>query len=184
MIKIDADSSQIEQLFPAFIAVDTALAITAVGPAVKRLLPESAIGEFFLEHFESEDQIFAEYPYKYFHNDSRIEIQARSNGLKLQGVALSVETGLLLALRPSVDQFFGATSGILISDFALDDPTVHGLLMFSLHRALVEDQRQVALELAYERQKSIDLLNRISRIAGFISHDFNNFLSIIRLNCD
>jgi len=40
----------------------------------------------------------------------------------------------------------------------------------------------VALELDRARQLSQDLSERISRSAGFLAHDFNNFISIIKLH--
>jgi nitrogen-specific signal transduction histidine kinase len=57
-------------------------------------------------------------------------------------------------------------------------------MLVGMQRAMIEDSRSVAMELAYERQRSFDLLDRISRVAGFMAHDFNNFLSIIKLNCE
>lgn len=56
--------------------------------------------------------------------------------------------------------------------------------MFSIQRAVLEEQRVVALELDRARQLSQDLGDRISRSSGILDHDFNNLLSIIKLNCD
>lgn len=56
--------------------------------------------------------------------------------------------------------------------------------MFSIQRAVLEEQRVVALELDRARQLSQDLGDRISRSSGILDHNFNNLLSIIKLNCD
>lgn len=49
---------------------------------------------------------------------------------------------------------------------------------------MLEEAQATAIELAHERQRSADLLERTSQLAGYMAHDFNNLLSIIRLNTD
>lgn len=183
-MKLDAEIDQLARLFPSFVAVDASLTITAVGPAIERCLPSVAIGTGLFEHLELQGGLQTDSSPEYFAQLPRVMLWDRAADLKLQGEVLRSGTGFFLALRHSPEQYLNASKGLQISDFAPDDPAVYGLLMFSLQHALLEEQRQVAVELVNERQKSVDLFNRISRVAGYVAHDFNNFLSIIKLNCD
>jgi nitrogen-specific signal transduction histidine kinase len=57
-------------------------------------------------------------------------------------------------------------------------------MLISLQRAMLEESQATAIELAHERERSTSLLERTDRVAGYMGHDFNNLLSIIRLNAD
>jgi nitrogen-specific signal transduction histidine kinase len=57
-------------------------------------------------------------------------------------------------------------------------------MLISLQRAMLEESQATAIELAHERERSASLLERTDRVAGYMGHDFNNLLSIIRLNAD
>jgi signal transduction histidine kinase len=71
-----------------------------------------------------------------------------------------------------------------LSDFGYADPAMLSTMLIALQRAMLEESQATAIELAYERQRSAELLERTSRVAGYMAHDFNNLLSIIRLNSD
>jgi signal transduction histidine kinase/CheY-like chemotaxis protein len=182
-MKLRASASQLARLFPSYILVDNSLSVTATGPSVQRRFPSLEIGSKLEDHFgpagtmrgsRLQDHIFQSNPFA---------IAEHSSGSELQGEAIECETGYFLALRIAPDQYLKTGSSLEISDFTTADPAVHGLLLFGLQQALLEDQRQAAHDQVIERQKSIDLLDRISRISAYIAHDFNNILSIIRLNC-
>lgn len=183
-MKLQAEVSQLARLFPSYIVVDSVLSVIGAGPSIQRRFPGLSLGSKLHEHFRSVDEMQAAPLSELVAQLGPLTISEQSSGAKLFGEVLVCESGFFLALRVAADQYLKESSNLEISDFALDDPAIHGLLLFSLQRALLEDQREVSLELVRARQKSIDLLDRISRVAGYIAHDFNNFLSIIRLNCD
>lgn len=183
-MKIDTGLPQLSRLFPSYIVLDSGFEIVDFGPSVRRHFPHLAVGNRFDAHFENVGAAPSPALLDLVAGFQPISISEISTGALLQGEVMACGAEFFLALRVSLDKYLTERSDLDISDFAPNDPLVHGLLRLSMQRALLEDQRQVALELARERQKSVDLLNRISRISGYIAHDFNNFLSIIRLNCD
>ena len=71
-----------------------------------------------------------------------------------------------------------------MNDFGYADPVVLSVMLISLQRAMLEESQATAIELAHERERSASLLERTDRVAGYMGHDFNNLLSIIRLNAD
>lgn len=71
-----------------------------------------------------------------------------------------------------------------MNDFGYAGPVVLSTMLISLQRAMLEESQATAIELAHERERSASLLERTDRVAGYMGHDFNNLLSIIRLNAD
>lgn len=73
-------------------------------------------------------------------------------------------------------QYGGAASvGALTHDNAV---------LIELQKGLISEAVESALELDKARLHSQDLLHNISEICGFLAHDFNNYLSIISMNCE
>lgn len=178
------DDKQLLRLFPLFIEFDKCFNITKISPAFSSYISKTLIGTGVFDLFEFSGDHAISPLHENFAELRHVKLLVRSTGESLEGEVLAFDTGFILVIRLRPDQYLSLNSELEISNFATDDPIVHGILLFSLQRALLEEQKQVATELVNERQKSVDLLNRINRVAGYISHDFNNFLSIIRLNCD
>lgn len=179
-MKIQLALEQRDAIFPANIVLGNDLRVVKVGPAISGRFPGLAPGEAILDHFRPRAASIQELSGK----SMVLQLDAVHSEQTLSGWVIPFQSGYFLALRLSPANYSLENSGLQITDFAADDPAVHALLMFSIQRALLEEQRLVALELDRARQLSQDLGERLSRAAGFIAHDFNNFLSIIKLNCD
>lgn len=177
---------QISALLPAFLHIDPFLNISAFGPGISRHLPHVRIGmpcdeAFSIVNFDTA-QFFRE-------GGEGREVQAvhmisRVGDLHLSGAAVFHEAGCLLAVRFALSEEILAGGSMNLSDFGHADPAILSTMLIALQRAMLEESQATAIELAHERQRSTDLLERTSRVAGYMAHDFNNLLSIIRLNTD
>lgn len=176
--------AQLARLFPAFIAVDGGLAITAVGPSLQRQLPGLSPGAPISRAFDWSGEFSRDSLLPLADRAETIVLVSRCGKVRLSGTVLRDDEGFVFALRHAPTDFLSAINRLQICDFGPDDPLVSGLMLAGLQRAMIEESREVALDLVRERQRSLELLERISRAAGFIAHDFNNFLSIIRLNSE
>lgn len=179
-MKINLALEQSDAIFPANIVLGNDLQVIKVGPVISARFPQLVPGEAILDHFQPTSASIQELSGK----SMVLHLKALHSERTLSGWVIPFESGYLLALRIAPVNYSLENSGLQITDFAADDPAVHTLLMFSIQRALLEEQRLVALELDRARQLSQEMGDRISRAAGFMAHDFNNFLSIIKLNCD
>jgi signal transduction histidine kinase/CheY-like chemotaxis protein len=183
-LKVSLNEEQRNTIFPANIAIDVNYIIISIGPVAPRLVPDLKLGGYLFDYITSGHESDKDYLSLASGSNKLIRFEPRGAGSPLVGWVVPSELGYILVLRISPDNFLLDGSNLQISDFAPGDPFVHGLLMFTLQRAMIEEQKASTKELAASRQKTENLLNRFSRIAGFMAHDFNNFLSIIRLNCD
>lgn len=172
------------EIFPANILIDKSGQILSKGPVVKRLYPNIAPSQNVSDHFyilASDQSIPID---KLNEIRGLVRLEPKGPGTSLSGWLIGTQDGYFLALRVSPNTYMLDGTSLEISDFAPGDPFVHGLMMFTMQRALIEEQKTATIELSKARQISEDLLERFSRISGFMAHDFNNFLSIIRLNCE
>lgn len=102
----------------------------------------------------------------------------------LFGAAVFEKTGCILAVRHVLSEESMNNGALHMNDFGYADPVVLSVMLISLQRAMLEESQATAIELAHERERSASLLERTDRVAGYMGHDFNNLLSIIRLNAD
>lgn len=183
-MKVSLGCASRNTIFPAHILLDHDLRVIDTGRLVARQFPDLVAGSFIHEHFRvtssGEDVALA----LLVESGALLELESKDERAGFFGWVLPCESGYFLVLRLGLEDYSLDNSALQISDFAPRDPTVHGLLMFTLQRALLDEQRQVTCELVDAQRKSYELLERFSRISGYLAHDFNNFLSIIRLNCD
>ena len=174
---------QIGALLPAFLHIDKRLNISAMGPGISRHLPHVQIGMPCDEAFN-----IVNFDTAHFFQEGRdiqpLSLIAREGDVHLRGAAIFHEGGCLLAVRFAVSEEMFADSAMNLSDFGHADPVILSTMLIVLQRAMLEESQATAIELAHERQRSTDLLERTSRVAGYMAHDFNNLLSIIRLNTD
>lgn len=184
MIRVDIDETRLGRLFPAFLLVDAAGTILSTGPALRRHMPELALAARLAEQFRIEAGDGTVPLAALADSGQLVQLVALQSGMRLSGSVIALDRGYLFAMRYVPSQFALGAENLQMSDFGPDDPMVPGLLLVGLQKALLEESRSIAAELSRERQRSLELLERISRTAGFMAHDFNNFLSIIRLNAD
>jgi len=180
MIKI----RQITQLFPAYVRVNHDGVIVAVGPYYDRYTDEKFVGEHLCEVFSSQTHWRLEDLKRVPELGEPIRLHFGKSDLLLQGMVVPITGGYLLAVNliPTADAIIKGQ--LQINDFGLGDPLASGMLSIIMQQASLEDARKSAQALAIEQERTSALLDRISRMAGYVAHDFNNFLSIIELNCD
>lgn len=183
-MRIFLNEHQRNTIFPANICIDKNFNILSTGPIVPRLVHDLKLGGYLFDYIVSGHANDEDYLSSASGNHKLVRFEPKGAGSALVGWVVPSDLGYILVLRLSPDNFLLDGSNLQISDFAPGDPFVHGLLMFTMQRAMIEEQKALTIELSASRQKTENLLNRLSRIAGFMAHDFNNFLSIIRLNCD
>lgn len=174
---------QIGALLPAFLHIDQQLNISAMGPGIMRHLPHVRIGMPCAEAFNIVNYDTAQF-FQEGVNVQPVSLIARDSDVHLSGAAIFHEAGCLLAVRFAITEEMFADSSMDLSDFGHADPVILSTMLIVLQRAMLEESQANAIELAHERQRSTDLLERTSRVAGYMAHDFNNLLSVIRLNTD
>lgn len=113
-----------------------------------------------------------------------LTLRSRTKGFAFGGSVLQTSRGFLLAMNIVPDMLALERGELKISDFSPDDPAVQALMTAKIQSAMIVESRGIAEELAKERQRGLYLLERVRRVTGFMAHDFNNYLSIIKLNCD
>jgi len=182
-VKLNLSDEQIGEILPAFLHVDRHLKISAVGPSLSRHIPGLQVGMPCADVLK-----IVNYDLWSFFKDGRgvrpIQVALLCCEVHLYGNAVFHEDGCLLAVRfaPSVEFF--AASGLDLSDFSHADPVILSTMLIAIQRAMLEESQNAAIEIATERQRVADLLERAGRIEGYLAHDFNNILSIIELNAD
>ena len=180
---LTVSEKQIGALLPAFLNVDAFLNISAIGPGISRHLPHVRIGMPCDEAFS-----IVNFDTAQFFREGReirpVHLISRVGDLSLSGAAVFHEAGCLLAVRFALSEKIFADGSMDLSDFGYADTGMLSTMLIALQRAMLEESQATAIELANERQRSADLLERTSRVAGYMAHDFNNLLSIIRLNSD
>lgn len=183
-MRLDLSLERLEKLFPAFIVISDDYHLKAFGRSLGRQIPELRLGQLMSEHFRGVRPERGTSLAEMAETGDMLQVMSHDGRVRLSGSVLASDGDWLLALRNVPSDFTMDTHDLEISDFGHDDPVVAGLMLFALQRAMLEDAQEISVNLARERQRSMDLLERISRVSGFMAHDFNNFLSIIRLNAD
>jgi signal transduction histidine kinase len=174
---------QIGALLPAFLHIDKQMNISAMGPGILRHLPHVRMGMPCAEAFNIVNYDTAQF-FQEGANVQPVSLIARDSDVHLNGAAIFHDAGCLLAVRFAITEDMFADSSMDLSDFGHADPVILSIMLIVLQRAMLEESQANAIELAHERQRSADLLERTSRVAGYMAHDFNNLLSVIRLNTD
>ncbi len=179
---LQLDFDRLFSLFPAGLVFDQVGQVQRTGPSLAAHLPGLAAGALVHEHFRfcvaGEDL-----PFELAAGSlDPVDLISLDGAVRLSGMIIVMPDGWFAAVRHMPWQFTLAHNTLQMSDFGPDDPAVAGMMLVGLQKAMLEEAQEAALELTRERQRSEVLLERISRVAGFMAHDFNNFLSIIRLN--
>jgi signal transduction histidine kinase len=175
---------RLDRLYPAYIFCDGRGVVLDFGPFYRaRGCPIQAgdqVGELFvmLGHRTELDL-----PHLAASGDP-LTLRSRDKGFAFGGSVLDTSRGYLLALNIVPDMLALEKGELKISDFSPDDPAVQALMTARVQSAMIAESRGIAEELAKERQRGLYLLERVRRVTGFMAHDFNNYLSIIKLNCD
>lgn len=181
-MRLTMDNSLIAQLFPAHLIIDKTLRIRSAGPSLLRHRPCIQLDDAFSDHFIWPDGFSPAGLPTLITKSAAITIKSIDQKLRLSGSVLATENFILLALRHTPEDVLAGLRTLQFNDFAADDPMASSLLLRGLQQAMIEESRNAAIELAQERDRSNYLLERISRVAGFMAHDFNNCLSIITLS--
>jgi len=178
------DEKQLSRLFPAFLAVDGAMNLSAVGPVVARLVPEARAGTPILDHFGWTGNDLPRDLARIAGEGQYIQLRPLNGSLSLEGCVVPSGSGFFLALNVVPGTADASEVPLTMSDFGLADTGVQAQTLLMLQQGLLRESHEAARDLARERQRSLDQLERFSRIAGHMAHEFNNLLSIVRLNLD
>ena len=169
----------IDALYPAHIALNQHGLITAIGPSLSRRAPWLKPGCPLDHAFQpATDRSLVDLP-RLAANVSAFIITAREHPLTLAGSVMEVAEGYLLAVT------YLPTPGnenLDETDFAPGCQLLPNLQLIRVQNALIEESRNLAAELRTERQRVVDVIERVGRMSGYLAHDLNNFLSVISLN--
>lgn len=183
-MRITFDLDDLNYLYPAHILVKKQRVIQAFGPAIARHVPTIKAGQLLDHHFVLISKAFDSLGDAILTRSARLRLRAKSNGLTFEGRVVATGDIFFLALNiASAPEEFDQV-GVRMSDLAPADPFIDTMLLLSMQKAMLTEARELAGSLALERQKTEALLEKISRVSSYLAHDFNNHLSIIKLNCD
>lgn len=180
MLKI----AQILKIFPAYIRICGKGLIISLGPYFDRYSDEIRPGVGFFEVFSCQTHWKVEDFCKVPELGDPIRLHYKKSNTLLQGIVVPLADGYLMAVNliPTAEAIIQGQ--LQIDDFGLGDPLASGMMSIIMQQASLVDARNSAQALAQEQERTSALLDRVSRMAGYVAHDFNNFLSIIELNCD
>lgn len=176
------DSEDLGRLFPSHILVDKHLNIIDFGASIGKRLPDLTKGDHLEDHFiVSNPEVLNALPV-ISANMPSIQLRSRSRPITMTGVIIESDGTYLLALNPSPIPDPTELTGLRMSDLSPTDPSLDNILLIKMQDAMIAEAKEMAAKLTAERQKSDALLQQVSRISGCLAHDFNNHLSIIKLN--
>ena len=182
-MRITIASRQLAFMFPAYMVVDNQLVLQDVSPMLTEREYPPRIGDNLLDHFQlAHRQRDAPTALADIAQHMKyLQLYGVHSDCVLGGTAVMLEDGFLLATNqiPTNISVPEAKPGAKPGS---GDLPVH--ILVSIQKALLEEARKTARDLAAERQRSEDMLARFRRVAGFMAHDFNNLLSVVRLNAD
>lgn len=179
MIGLELGSDTLARLFPAYLCVGADGTIRGAGPALCRITDGRVVGLALTEALVEVPDLAAAAA-----ADQLLQVRLRDPALDLVGSAFVQGENFLLGLGIVPDGTWPVSHGLQIADFAPFDPVVTAIMQSGIQAVLVEESRAMALELAAERERVIELAGRISRSSAYVAHEFNNLTSIIGLNCD
>lgn len=181
---IAIEDDLLDELFPANIHLDKGLRIQAVSPSIGKHYPDIQTGSHLFHHFDLPGGNDPDFILHRHRRLKTIQLASKCGSYKLTGSVAPHEHGYFLALRHVPTEKSCKENRFRMGDFTPGDPTVQGLMLINLQRAMIEESQETAIELAYERQHHLDFINRIGRALHSVSQDFHNLLSVIKLNCD
>ena len=184
MKKIFQNIDLISKLFPAHILISRNGRFISYGPYFNQYSEIIERGENFFDIFSSQTHWniadFCQTP----RSGELVRLRFQANNALMYGMVVPVAQGYLMAVNliPTVEAIDAGE--FQIDDFGLGDPLASGVLALLMQQASLDDARKSAQDLAIEQERTKEVLNRVSRMAGYMAHDFNNFLSIIELSSD
>lgn len=181
---IHFDDATLSKMHPAFIVIDRHLGIRKIGPTIKKHRPDVEIGQKINEIFK--DINIDQYTDLNIISQMPVDINFELiNNVTLSGYCSKLEYDeYILIFTILVDYVHFIDSTITINDFPFGDPRVDSFLVTKMQQGLLEEAKNIAIELDKHRLMVISLNKQIGKFAGFIAHDFNNILSIINLNLE
>ena len=185
-MRINIAPTQLAFLFPTYLVVDHALMLQSVAPSLAREVNPPREGDYLMDHFRlarREDNPVAAFT-AIANRMEYLQLYGTKSNTVLAGTVIALEDGFLLATNRMPDAAALAAPLAKAANMGANESEIPVLMLVSIQKALLEEARATATQLAAERQRSEDMLTRFRRVAGFMAHDFNNLLSVVRLNAD
>lgn len=179
---VELDAAVLDHLYPAHLIVDHHGVILSAGPSIRRQDAAILPGTRLTDHFRSNGAGGVVELDSFARQRDMLQLRSHAGAMVLSGAVVAIADGYLLAMANTPAALSIDHSGLQMSDFGPADPIVPALMLVGLQQAMLDESRAIAEELTQERLKSVNLLDRISRVSGYMAHDFNNLLSIISLN--
>lgn len=184
MREISLTLANLFHLYPTAILIDEALNICAYGSRAQRFAPALKRNRPLDQFFQIAPDLSWDSAYKLAAERTALMLVSKCRGIRLNGTLVSTDAGYLVVATPEIIDFASFANGLRIADFEWNDPLVSCMLQIALLQALRDEAVKSSRDLKLARDEINDLLVQMRRITGFISHEFQNLLSIIQLNCD
>lgn len=183
-ISILASKDLVFRFFPASIVVDALGNILDFGPSLAKCISGIVCGANLSDYFRFDSDTLGMSIPDLAMSEVSVELFSDRNAIKIRGIVLNIGACYLIMGRHLPVAFSIGLGNLEMNDFGPDDPIVSALLLVGVQKAMLEEAQETTMELALARQYSQEILQRFSRVAGYMAHDFNNLLSIVRLNTE
>lgn len=166
------------ELYPAAVILTATLEVQSVGPSLISLAPGLRPGGKLTDTF-SIDVVLEDHR----EHPRRIRLHSHDHSLSLGGTAMEAGGRFYLALRHTPDMRTLRSSNLQIADFAPDDPIIHAIMQITLLEGLMIESAELTRKLTQSNEECENLISQLNHITEFVAHEFNNILSIVKLNC-
>lgn len=184
MATVSVSDDTIFRLHPSAIRINASLVVQSCGPTARAFAPSIMAGGQLCDFFEIQPRLKISNLDDIAAREVPLTLVSKDRGIHFRGTVLPTSEGYLVAARPLISTTEVTSKGIEVSDFPADDPSVQYMMQIAFLKNLRDEAEQTAISLKIARAEIGDILCKSRQVTGFIAHEFNNLLSIIRLNCD